>query len=595
MSLIKELNQRNVFRVAITYGLAGWVLLQFADVVLGNIGAPDWVFKTLMLVLVLGFPFVLIFAWAFELTPEGLKKEHEVDRSRSIRSDTGRRLNIIVVCLLVAAVVILLADKLVNGEVADSPAIAEETEESVTNGSTVATINSIAVLPFVNMSSDPEQEYFSDGISEELLNLLAKIPGFRVTGRTSSFEFKGENRDLRKIGKSLGVNNILEGSVRKSNDQVRITAQLVNAADGFHIWSETYDRRLDNIFAVQDEIAGKVVKELKLALLGASFESGSSDPVRLDATAHNAYLQGMFFRNKGGPDNNEQAAQYFEQAVALTPDSPLAWAGLAHASLEFASMGTPAQSLGALSRAREALARAQALDSDVPEVQLALADMKYSFDFDWEGAEAAARRALELRPGDVSARLMLADVIGVYPGRLDEALAYTEDTFVLDPLDQSIRMKIGITLCNLGRFQEAEQAFRLIYDANPLSAFINAWLGYTVMKQGRLDEAQPILEAEPVLFPRLLGRALFYYRLGNLDAAAAAQQELLETYGDGAAYQQAQIYAEWGDKDEAIEWLQRAYEARDPGLPSMANDIGFKDLRDHPGFRELLVKMNLAD
>ena len=599
MSFFNELKRRNVIKVGIAYIIMAWLVMQVADVILNNIVAPGWVFHVLLLFLAVGFPFAIFFAWAFELTPDGLKREHQVDRSQSITHKTSRKLDFIIIGALVVVLGYFAYDKLVLSIQRDAALVEATTqaltEQAATEEASNDSSKSIAVLPFVNMSSDPEQEYFSDGISEELLNLLAKIPDFRVAGRTSSFEFKGENRDLRKIGKSLGVANILEGSVRKGSDNVRISAQLVKVDDGFHLWSETYDRKLDNIFAVQDEIAGAVVSELKLTLLGASFENSSSDPIRQDATAHNTYLQGLFFLNKGGPENYRQAAHYFEQAVVLTPESALAWAGLASASSGFAGQAPLGQAPPALARARVSLARAQALDSEVPEVQLALADIKYSFDLDWEGAEVAARRALELRPGDVPARLTLASVIGVHTGRLDESLAFIEETFVLDPLDQNIRRALGVTLYDLGRFQEAEQAFRLAYDADSSLAFINVWLGFSIMEQGRLEEALPFLVAEPVDFGRLVGLAFIYYRLGDLDSAAAAQQELFETYGDGAAYQQAIIYAEWGDQEKAIEWLNRAYEARDAGLPRMANDIGFKELSDHPGFRELLVKMNLAD
>ena len=228
MSIFQELKRRNVIRVAVAYVIPAWLILQVADVVLGNIGAPAWVFQTILLVLGLGLPLALVFAWAFELTPEGLKREKDVDRSTSVTQQTGRKLDRAIIAVLVIALSYFAWDK-----------FATEVPEATTAKSDKA---SIAVLPFVNMSSDPEQEYFSDGISEELLNLLAKIPQFQVAGRTSSFEFKGQNDDLREIGEQLGVDNILEGSVRKGGDRVRITAQLVKVDDGFHLWSDTFER-----------------------------------------------------------------------------------------------------------------------------------------------------------------------------------------------------------------------------------------------------------------------------------------------------------------------------------------------------------------
>ncbi|MCZ6810108.1 MAG: adenylyl cyclase, partial [Proteobacteria bacterium] len=253
-SLFNELKRRNVFRVALVYIVAAWLLLQVADVVLNNIESPNWVFQTILLLVTLGFPFAVIFAWAFELTPEGLKKEKDVDRSQSITQVTGRKLDFTIIAVLVLALGYFAYDKFRidsgQGEtLATASTQAEESSETDTPEM------SIAVLPFVNMSSDPEQEFFSDGISEELLNMLAQFPGLRVAARTSSFQFKGTNQDIAKIADTLNVAHILEGSVRKSGTKLRITAQLIKAADGFHLWSHSYDRELDDIFAVQDEIA----------------------------------------------------------------------------------------------------------------------------------------------------------------------------------------------------------------------------------------------------------------------------------------------------------------------------------------------------
>ena len=267
MSLFNELKRRNVFRVGIAYIVMAWLVLQVADVILNNITAPGWVFHVLLLFLAIGFPFAVFFAWAFELTPEGLKKEKDVDRSKSVTRITARKLDYVVIAVLVLALAYFTFDKFVLDPLRDAELVQATTADK-----------SIAVLPFVNMSNDPEQEYFSDGISEELLNVLAQFPGLQVAARTSAFQFKGQNRDIAGIAKQLHVNHVLEGSVRKAGNRLRITAQLIDADSGFQLWSETYDRELDDIFAIQDEISAAIGDALMIELKLGIGESGTALP-----------------------------------------------------------------------------------------------------------------------------------------------------------------------------------------------------------------------------------------------------------------------------------------------------------------------------
>ncbi|HET6563930.1 MAG TPA: hypothetical protein VFG52_00845, partial [Xanthomonadales bacterium] len=271
LSFLEELKRRNVVRVGVVYLIAAWLLAQVADLMLENFNAPEWVIQSILVVLIIGFPIALIFAWAFELTPEGIKKEKDVDRSQSITPQTGRKLDFMIIGILAIALAYFIWESRFESTESDMPAtstvipaqsgIQEPSSEAIVASAespaiaAEASAKSIAVLPFVNMSSDPEQEYFSDGISEEILNSLAKVKELKVAGRTSSFAFKGENQDLRQVGETLGVANILEGSVRKSGNKVRITAQLIQVDDGFHLWSESYDRELTDVFAIQDEIS----------------------------------------------------------------------------------------------------------------------------------------------------------------------------------------------------------------------------------------------------------------------------------------------------------------------------------------------------
>ena len=576
----KELSRRNVFRVGIAYIVICWLIAQAAELALDSFDAPAWVIKTILLVLVLGFPLALFFAWAYELTPEGLKKEKEVDRSQSITSQTGRKLDFIIIGVLTVGLLFVVVDNYFVEEPAP------EQDNSAVK------LRSIAVLPFVNMSNDPDQEYFSDGISEELLNLLAKIPAFRVAGRTSSFAFKGRGVDLRLIGDSLGVESILEGSVRKSGDRVRITAQLVNTDDGFHLWSETYDRTLDDIFAVQDDIANSVVRELKVTLLGEAPQVAGHERGINNADAYNAYLRGLFFLNQSGPENLAKAATYMEQAVELAPDSALAWAGLSSAKSAYAGQMSNDPSTE-LSQAREAAERALMLDDSLPEVYLAFANFQQDFDWDWDSAEKNTTRALELRPGDISAQLKQSNLLTTR-GRFDEARRALQQIIREDPLNYRVQRGLMSVLYFLGEYDEAKQLGERLIEQDPAMPFAHGWLSFVYMHQGNHQKAIDVASAEPVAFSRLTSLASIHGALGNHDEAQEAQQKLLDDYGDLAAFQQAVIFANWGDYDKSVEYLERGFEIRDPGMVFVKTPL-FHVLNDHPGYQAILKKMDLVD
>jgi len=333
MSFFAELKRRNVIRVAIAYVIVAWLILQFADVVLNNIEAPHWVFQVIMLVLVIGFLLALFFAWAFELTPEGIKKEKDVERTESITRVTGQKLNTFIIGLLVVALGYFIWQSQTNrneAETAQAVNAAANQKESAEKAEKPAPAieqePSIAVLPFVNMSADPEQEYFSDGISEEILNVLVRVPGLKVASRTSSFTFKGENLDIPAIARQLKVGNIVEGSVRKSGNRVRITAQLIDTGEDRHLWSETFDRELTDIFAIQDEIANAIVAALKGKLnVGEKAVSVKAVTENLDAYQLFLKARGLFIARQ----NLDVANQLFEQATELDPGFAQAWEGMA--------------------------------------------------------------------------------------------------------------------------------------------------------------------------------------------------------------------------------------------------------------------------
>ncbi len=375
MSFFAELKRRNVVRVGIAYLIGGWLLLQIADVVLNNIAAPDWVFKAIMLLVGIGLPIALFFAWAFEMTPEGVKRESEIDRSQSITSTTGRKLDRTIIMVLV----IPLGYFIWQSQTPDTTVEPMQAETPITETRAVETLAqepSIAILPFVNMSADPEQEFFSDGISEEILNVLVRVKGLKVASRTSSFTYKGKDLNIPEIARQLKVGNILEGSVRKSGNRVRITAQLINANDDRHLWSDTFDRELTDIFAIQDEIARAIVNALKQEL-NVGLEAVKVETVTQNLDAYELYLKarGLFTARQ----SLDIANQLFQRAVELDPDFTQAWEGLA-ASQQVSNEWLLNDGIDHQQLAIQAAEKAIALDASLsmPYAVLSLANARQS-------------------------------------------------------------------------------------------------------------------------------------------------------------------------------------------------------------------------
>jgi len=428
MSFFEELKRRNVFRVAIAYLVSAWVALQLADIVLESIEAPHWVIQAFMLAIGLGFPLALVFAWAFELTPEGIKKEKHVDRSQSITQQTGQRMNRGIIVALTIAVALLLFDRFMPRGAPEPVAAEQETATAQ-----VEQAKSIAVLPFVNMSSDTEQEYFSDGISEEILNSLARVKDLKVAGRTSSFAFKGQNQDLRQIGETLGVEHILEGSVRKSGTKVRITAQLIQVDDGFHLWSDTYDRELTDVFAIQDEIATAILEQLKAHLLdGEKLEVATA--TRTDSEAFDLYLlarQRMYERMQ---KPLESASELLDRVIEIDPEYAPAYAQRGIASLllgdnSYGDIPIPQ----AESQARLFLEQSLRLDPELAEGWAGLGLYHYGRPGELAQGIEALEKALTINPNLVDAANWLNNAY-VQANRPADALAILEGVVQRDPL-----------------------------------------------------------------------------------------------------------------------------------------------------------------
>lgn len=413
-----ELKRRNVVRVAVAYAIIAWLILQVGDILAPALRLPDWVNTVLAFFLILGFPMALFFAWAFELTPEGLKKEKDVDRSRSITHFTGRKLDFVIIGLLIVTSTYFAYDKFVLDLGPD---------EKKRSG-----VQSIAVLPFVNISDDPDNEYFSDGISEELLNLLVKVQGLRVASRTSSFSFKEKDHSVPEIANELNVNHVLEGSVRKAGNTIRVTAQLVDVRTDSHLWSETFDRQLEDIFAIQDEISGQIVEALEVVLGAGEREAiaRAKEPTdNLDA--YELFLRGRFYWQQRSGESIRQAIKLFEDATRLDPRFARAWSSLAAAHTVLPAYSDAIEDMQypvAVSTAQKALM----LDDSLAEAHAVLGDMA-RVDRKWEEAEAYYLRAIASEPKNSTAHLWYGEYF-VMMGRLGDARKEFQIAYQLDPL-----------------------------------------------------------------------------------------------------------------------------------------------------------------
>ncbi|HUJ42670.1 MAG TPA: TIR domain-containing protein [Opitutaceae bacterium] len=463
---------------------------------------------------------------------------------------------------------------------------------------------SIAVLPFVNLSPDAENEYFADGLAEELLNVLAKIRGLRVAARTSSFSFKGQTVDIPTIAGKLNVATVLEGSVRKAGNRVRITAQLINAADGYHLWSETYNRELEDIFAVQDDIAQSVVKELQAKLLGAAGERSAQTAVETasrgrttNAEAHRLALQGRFFFQRHTIRDMAAAISYFEQAVALDPQFALGWSGLAHAIYWQTAFGI-SEDTGAFAagfaRAETAVSRALALEPELPEGLLVLSYIIACRTRNLAGSAQAIRRALALAPGDATI-VAAAVVLVLVNGYFDEAQALARRSLELDPLNEAGHAGLARSYFHSGRLVEAEAQLRKAIELNPQARGRHLQLSLTLLRQGRVADAEAAAAQEPEKVFRILALGIVHWTQGRRAEADALLAELMHEFGVSAAYQVAELHGHRGEIEAAFTWLERAFEIYDPGIYWTKIDDLFAPLHADPRWPAYLRKLGFPD
>ncbi len=577
MGLISELRRRNVFRVAIAYMIIAWIILQVGDVLAPALLLDDWVNRVLAFFLILGFPAALVFAWAFELTPEGLKLEKHVDRDRSITHLTGRKLDYFIIIVLVVALSFFAVDKWVPGPARDgqtmqvtADAASDEATESADEEMSRV---SIAVLPFADLSPEGNQEYFSDGISEEILNLLAKVPKLRVTSRSSAFSFKGQNVDIPTIAEKLSVAHILEGSVRKAGSQVRITAQLIEAGTDTHLWSETYDRTLDDIFATQDEIAANVVDELKITLLGDAPTVQTTDP-----DAYALALRARYLARRLTPDAFEKSISLLEQALKIDANYAPAWAGLAEAYERQAGKGLRPFDEG-YTLAREAANRALALDPLNVSAYCSLARIARIYDQDFEAAAKHYEQALAMEPTD-TVSISRAARMATSLGRLDQAIALAEYTAVRDPVDPGVIGNVALLYLYAGRLDDAVVYWRTTLILSPDYIGAQYWTGIALLLNGDPQAGLAEIQKEAFDVFRLIGLAMAHHALGETDASDEALATLIENHEEEWAYNIAYVLAFRGEADQAFEWLDKAVDYNDPGLAEIAIDPLFANIRD---------------
>ena len=571
MSLIAELKRRNVFRVGAAYAIVAWLLVEVASVFLPALRLPEWTLTFLVFLVVAGFPLALIFAWAFDLTPEGIKLESDIDRAESITHVTDRKLDFAIIGLLAVAVVYFAVDKFVlqaEREQAESTTLPDQAAEAVERE------KSIAVLPFANISSDPENAYFTDGIHDEVLAQLSKIRDLKVISRTSVMRYRGEDRPSSpEIAAALGVANLLEGSVRLAGNQVRITTQLIEAESDAHLWTETYDRELTaaNIFSIQSEIAKTVADALQATLSPGEQEQLATVPTE-NLAAYQAYLLGKQFGAKETTAAWLKAMDYFRQAVELDPGFALAHVGLADSYIYQRYFGglSPREMLG---KAQAATETALELDEKLGEAHSRLGAIRYSRN-DREGAEAAFKRALELNPNSASAYYWYGILLTEDLGRPDEGLKLLRKVVELDPLAPFAIVWVGRGLAWLGRFDESLSWYERSVEVDPGVAWGHESIGsHHVRVSGRYDrsvvQSRKALSLDPDNqdFPASLGMS--FLDLGDLTEAKAwidravqmgpenvypnmAMSLLLALRGDEAA---ALKHARVAQSDWESEWL----------------------------------------
>jgi TolB-like protein/Tfp pilus assembly protein PilF len=550
------------------YGFVAFAIIEAADVIFPRLALPDWTVTLVVGLALLGFPVAIVLAWAFEMTPGGVRR-------RAVAAPGELRAIIAAPAsqhwsagaLALVGVTALLAGAWYVGR-QSAPAVDADPAAGPMSAS-------IAVLPFADMSPDKDQEYFSDGISEELLNLLARIPELEVASRTSAFSFKGQNLEIPEIAQRLNVAHVLEGSVRKAGNEVRVTAQLIDARSDTHLWSQTWDRTLDDIFAIQDEIAADVVEQLKVTLLGEAPTVEETNPA-----AYALFLQARQLGRQRTAEGFEQSIALYQQALAIDSDYTAAWAGLANSYINQAAEALRPFEEG-YELAREAANQALGIDPEYAEAHVQLGLIAMYYDGDLAAAGRHHERALALEPTSpdlITNAARLAQSLG----RLDEAIALHEYAVFRDPLNPTGHYRLGLGYLWTKRPDEAIASFRTALSVSPGRIGAQYGIGEALLEKGEPEEALAAMQQEFDEVWRMVGLPMAYRALGLVAESDAALTELIEKYEQEAAYNIAYVLAFRGETDRAFEWLDKAVAYHDPGLSRIAVEMLFANIHDDP-------------
>ena len=585
-NFFSELKRRNVYKVAVAYAVIAWLLMQIASQIFPFFEIPNWAVRLVVLLLIIGFPIALIIAWAFEATPEGIKRTEAADAAGQ-RSRGGAWIYIVLIGAALS-VGLFSVGRYTAGRATPQPA-SEELRRGK-QGEATATIpdKSIAVLPLLNESGDARDEYFSDGLSEELIAALAQISGLKVIGRSSSFRFKDRKEEPKTIGEKLGVSTLLEGTVRKQGDRVRIVAELINAADGTEMWTRTFDRELKDIFAVQQEIAKAVAESLRVTLLGS--EEKSTQMATNSVEAHNAYLQAHFHFQRRNLEDYRKAINYFDRAIELDPNYALAYAERSEAWTLIGDL--TGQRSTAYPKARSDAEKAVAIAPALAEAHAALGWVRAFAEWKFAEGLGELQRAKELSPANPIANDLLARVI-VYRGRMEEAERQARQAVELDPLSAAAQFTLGRVLFYAGKLEQADAAGHKMAELQPSASSSHRWQVLVAVQRGDGETALREAQLEPDEGFRPFELALAYWIRGQHKEADAALAELVANSQRGLAYQIAEVYAMRHEVDKAFEWLQVAFNNHDGGMPSLLVDPLLRGLRDDARYKNLVAKVGL--
>ena len=571
-----ELQRRNVYRVAVAYGVVSWLLIQIATQTFPVFDIPNWGSRLVIVVLILGFPIALVLAWAYEITPEGIKATEDLPAGKPIKRQTGRLLDFIIIGVLVA-VIAVMAFPYLRGAKSTTPDVPQK---------------SIAVLPFVALSQIKDQEYFSDGITEQIIDSLAHVHGLFVVARTTAFSFKNKNMDIRDVGRQLGVTHVLEGSVRQGPGKIRVVAQLIDVSNGFDLWSQTYDSTERDLLSLQSDVAKKVASALQIELHLAETKELAKLPTE-NPEAYDSYLRGRYLLVKRTVDSVQKGRALFEEAVAKDPGFALGHAGIADSYILLGKLGA-ISSEEVSARAWPEVSSALALNENLAEGYISRGILLTDYEWNWPAAEADFRRALEINPNSASAHHCYARHLAEN-ARFDDAMREIGAAEKLDSLVPAIlstkakilgaahRYKEAIGQC--GKTLELEPNF-----AQAFSILAQAHVHNHEYPEG-IEAAKKYVELSSGSGWAKLELAYAYAAAGNKPESDRIVNEVTTQGGPFSPYDMATICAAWHDADGAFRWLDQAIAQRSVDVIWIRVDPRLDKIREEPALKEIVARM----